>query len=81
ETWNKNHDFFIQNGVQDNFNIPKFHSLQHYINSIHWLGTTDNYNTEMFKHLYIDFTKEGWQASKQCDHFLQMVKWLARQEK
>ncbi|KIK69409.1 hypothetical protein GYMLUDRAFT_152286, partial [Collybiopsis luxurians FD-317 M1] len=81
ETWNKNCNFFIQNGVQDDFNIPKFHSLQHYIDSIHWLGATDNYNTEMFECLHIDFAKEGWRASNKCDHFPQMVKWLARQEK
>ncbi|KIK58907.1 hypothetical protein GYMLUDRAFT_170266 [Collybiopsis luxurians FD-317 M1] len=81
ETWNKNCNFFIQNGVQDDFNIPKFYSLQHYIDSIPWLEATDNYKIEMFKCLHIDFAKEGWQASNKCDHFPQMVKWLARQEK
>ncbi|KAE9386723.1 hypothetical protein BT96DRAFT_960535 [Gymnopus androsaceus JB14] len=63
------------------FNILKFHSLLHFIKSIHWLGTTDNYNMEMFECLHIDFAKEGWKASNKCDHFPQMVKWVSRQEK
>ncbi|KAF8152456.1 hypothetical protein B0H34DRAFT_784586 [Crassisporium funariophilum] len=68
-------------GIQADFNIPKFHSLQHYINSIELSGTTDNYNTEMFERLHINFAKEGWRASNQCDKFPRMIWWLSRQEK
>jgi len=31
----------------------------HYVESIRYSGTTDNYNTEMFKHFHIDMAKEG----------------------
>ena len=81
DTWHKNCSYFIHKQVRDDFNIPKFQSLLHYIESIRWLGTTDNYNTELFERLHIDFAKEGWRASNKCDHFPQMIKWLSRQEK
>ncbi|KAF9552906.1 hypothetical protein CPC08DRAFT_619481, partial [Agrocybe pediades] len=74
-------DYFIQAGVRDDFNIPKFHSLLHYIPSIEQFGTTDNYNTEMFERLHIDFAKSGWRASNRRDEFPQMIKWLSRREK
>lgn len=81
DTWHQCRSYFIQDGVREHFNIPKFHSLLHYADSIRWLGTTDNYNTELFERLHIDFAKEGWRASNKRDHFPQMVKWLSRQEK
>lgn len=81
DLWNKYQSYFIRAGIRNDFNIPKFHSLLHYIDSIHWLGATDNYNTEMFERLHIDFAKEGWRASNKRDHFPQMVNWLSRREK
>lgn len=79
--WHRYRGFFITSGVRQDFNIPKFHSLLHYVDSIRWLGTTDNYNTEMFERLHIDFAKLGWRASNKRDHFPQMIKWLGRQER
>ena len=81
QLWHSNKEYFILTGVRSDFNIPKFHSMLHYIRSIRWLGTTDNYNTEMFERLHIDFAKAGWRASNQKDEFPQMVTWLSRQEK
>ena len=81
DTWHGFRDYFMAAKIRDDFNIPKFHSLLHYIPSIRWIGTTDNCNTEMFERLLIDFAKEGWKASNKRDHFPQMVKWLSRQEK
>lgn len=80
KTWHKYKDSFIQTGVHGDLNIPKFHSLQHYIEAIRFLGTTDNYNTEMFERLHIDFAKKGWRASNKRDEFPQMTRWLSRQE-
>jgi len=79
--FHENREYFILTGVRDNFNIPKFHSLLHYIEAIELFGTTDNYNTEMFERLHIDFAKHGWRASNQRDEFPQMIRWLSRQEK
>ncbi|KAI0716301.1 hypothetical protein C8Q76DRAFT_767497 [Earliella scabrosa] len=60
QLWHSNKEYFILTGIHSDFNIPKFHSMLHYICSIRWLGTTDNYNTEMFKRLHINFAKAGW---------------------
>lgn len=81
DRWHEHRSYFIDEGLREDFNIPKFHSLLHYFDSIRWLGTTDNYNTEMFERLHIDFAKQGWRASNKRDHFPQMIKWLSRQEK
>ncbi|KAJ7112281.1 hypothetical protein C8R44DRAFT_833175 [Mycena epipterygia] len=79
--WHENRDYFITAGVRNDFNIPKFHSLIHYVDSIRFFGTTDNYNTEMFERPHIDFAKNGWRASNRRDEFPQMIAWLGRQEK
>ncbi|KDR70579.1 hypothetical protein GALMADRAFT_76006 [Galerina marginata CBS 339.88] len=79
--YHKNKEYFIRMNVRKHLNIPKFHSLHHYIDSIKLYGTTDNYNTETFERFHIDFAKEGWRASNKRDEFPQMVTWLSRQEK
>ncbi|THU79096.1 hypothetical protein K435DRAFT_698663 [Dendrothele bispora CBS 962.96] len=79
--WYGNRDHFLEAGVRDHFNIPKFHSLLHYVDSIRKFGTIDNYNTELFERLHIDFAKQGWRASNKRNHFPQMIQWLSRREK
>ncbi|KAF9062411.1 hypothetical protein BDP27DRAFT_1163417, partial [Rhodocollybia butyracea] len=80
--WHKNKAYFVkQQTTKDQINIPKFHSLLHYVNSIKWLGTTDNYNREAFERFHIDMAKEVWDATNKRDHFPQMTQWLSRQEK
>lgn len=69
--------FLIQTTLCQHLNIPKFHSLLHYIDSIKFFETTDNYNTEAFECFSIDFAKEGWQASNHHDEFPQMINWLS----
>ncbi|KDR76056.1 hypothetical protein GALMADRAFT_225772 [Galerina marginata CBS 339.88] len=81
DQYQKNKGYFIRMGVHKDLHIPKFHSLQHYIESIKYFGTTNNYNTEAFERFHIDFAKEGWRASNRRDEFPQMVTWLSRQEK
>ncbi|THU75420.1 hypothetical protein K435DRAFT_618145, partial [Dendrothele bispora CBS 962.96] len=79
--WHKNCDYFLEAGVRDHLNIPKFHSLIHYVDSIRKFGTIDNYNTELFERLHIDFAKQGWRASNKRNHFPQMIQWLSCREK
>ncbi|KAJ3729805.1 hypothetical protein C8R42DRAFT_693593 [Lentinula raphanica] len=80
QLWHEKKSSFIALGVHEDLNIPEFHSLQHYIEMIRFFGCTDNYNTEMFEHLHIDFAKKGWRASNKREEFPQMTKWLAHQE-
>ncbi|KAH9910186.1 uncharacterized protein B0H18DRAFT_896397, partial [Fomitopsis serialis] len=68
-------------GVREHLNIPKVHSLLHYVDSIRRLGTTDNFNTEMFEWLHIDCAKKAWRASNHRNARPQMIKWLDRREK
>ena len=81
QTFHTNKNVLIELGIRDDFNIPKLHSLLHYAKSIQLFGTTDNYNTEMFERLHIDFAKDAWRATNHRDEFPQMVWWITRNEK
>ncbi|KAE9384380.1 hypothetical protein BT96DRAFT_1008138 [Gymnopus androsaceus JB14] len=61
-SWHQNKSCFIDLKVHEDLNIPKFYSLEHYVEAIQFLGTTDNYNTKMFKCLHIDFAKKEQQS-------------------
>jgi hypothetical protein len=68
-TFHSHKSAFINSLICQDLNIPKFHFLDYYIQSIKYLDTTDNYNTEMFECLHIDFTKERWHASNTQNTF------------
>ncbi|KAF5388369.1 hypothetical protein D9615_000743 [Tricholomella constricta] len=76
-----NKSIFVDLGIREGFNIPKLHSLTHYVRAIKVFGTTDNYNTEATERLHIDFAKDAYQATNHKDEFPQMTKWLERREK
>ncbi|KAJ3766834.1 hypothetical protein FB446DRAFT_653160 [Lentinula raphanica] len=80
-TWNAYRGYFIKKEARSHFDIPKFHSLLHYVDSIQYIGSTDNSNTEAFERLHIDFAKEGWRSSNKRDYFPQMISFISRQEK
>ncbi|KAF7333807.1 hypothetical protein MVEN_02337600 [Mycena venus] len=75
-----NKDVFLTNGVRDHFNIPKIHSMQHYVAMIRALGTADGYNTELSERLHIDCAKLGYAASSKKEYIRQMSTWLMRRE-
>ncbi|KAI6096530.1 hypothetical protein EDD16DRAFT_1773567 [Pisolithus croceorrhizus] len=56
--------------VQEDFNVPKIHSMKHYISSIQALSGADGDNTEYPKCLHIDCGKDRYQ----------MALWLQHQE-
>ena len=62
------------------FNIPKFHSMLHYHDSICALSSTDGYNSESPERLHIDYAKEAYRAGNGGDYVAQMTKWLQRRE-
>ncbi|KAI9430032.1 hypothetical protein H4582DRAFT_2114015 [Lactarius indigo] len=76
--FHSNKAIFVDLGVREHFNIPKFHSLMHYTRSIALFGTTDNYNTEQTERLHIDFTKDAYHATNHKDEYPQMTTWLER---
>jgi hypothetical protein len=79
--FHNNKAVFVDLGIREHFNIPKFHSLTHYTSSIKLFGTTDNYNTEQSEHLHIDFTKDAYHATNHKDEYPQMTRWLECCEK
>lgn len=76
-------DVFVDLGIRsspDDFNIPKLHSMMHYIQSIRHMGSADGYNSESPERLHIDCAKDAYAASSKVDYIAQMTKWLSVQE-
>jgi len=73
-------DIIMELGIHEHFNVPKIHSLIHYVSSIRALGSADGYNTEYPEQLHIDYTKDAYRASNKRDYVKQMALWLQRQE-
>ena len=71
---------FITLGARDNFDIPKLHSMLHYVKSIMQKGTTDGYNTELPEWLHINLAKDPYRATNRKDYIHQMTKILYRIE-
>jgi hypothetical protein len=79
--FHSNKSIFIDLGICTNFNLPKLHSLHHYIEMIQLFGTTDNYTTEYTERLHIDLAKDAYRATNHKEEYYQMTKWLERREK
>ncbi|KAJ6527697.1 hypothetical protein B0H19DRAFT_1214648 [Mycena capillaripes] len=79
-TFHAHKQVFVDLNIREHFNIPKFHAIQHYIDSIRRLGSADGYNTESPERLHIDFAKKAYRASNRRDYTEQMALWLQRQE-
>ncbi|KAJ7177335.1 hypothetical protein C8R43DRAFT_1084604 [Mycena crocata] len=80
DTFHAHKQVFIDLGIREHFNIPKFHAIQHYVDGIRALGSADGYNTESPERLHIDFAKKAYRASNRRDYTEQMALWLQRQE-
>ena len=76
-----NKSIFVDLEIREDFNLPKLHSLQHYVSSIKLFGTTDNYNTEYSERLHIDLAKDAYAATNRKDELAQMTVWLERKER
>ena len=80
DTFHDNKQIFIDLDIRENFKIPKLHACLHYITSITFFGTTDNYNTQQTERLHIDLSKKAFRATNMKDEYPQMTNWLERQE-
>jgi hypothetical protein len=58
----ENKSIFMELSICQNFNIPKFHSLIHYVSAIRSHGALNGYNTETSECLHIDFAKAPFRA-------------------
>jgi hypothetical protein len=73
-------DIFLALDVRKHFNIPKLHSMMHYVASIKLHGSADGYNSEAPERLHIDYAKNAFRASNRKNYTPQMTKWLQRRE-
>ncbi|KAJ7040549.1 hypothetical protein C8F04DRAFT_995657, partial [Mycena alexandri] len=80
DTFHAHKIILVKLGIREHFDIPKIHSLQHYVNAIWALGSADGYNTEGPERLHIDFAKKAYRSSNKRDYTAQMTLWLQRQE-
>lgn len=81
--FHNNLQYFVDADIRknrDDFNIPKLHSMQHYLAAIISRGSADGYSTESPERLHIDFAKSAYRASNKKNYIKQMMKWLSRQE-
>jgi hypothetical protein len=76
ETFHENKEIFIDLNIHKHFNIPKFHTIQHYVNAIFVHGSANGYNSKSPERLHINFAKEAYQASNKQDFLEQMALWL-----
>ena len=76
-----NREIFINLGIRSQFNLPKLHSMTHYVELIKYLGTTDNFNTQHTERLHIPLAKRAYEASNHKDEFEQMSNWVNRKER
>jgi hypothetical protein len=80
DEFHQHKQIFIDLGTREHFNIPKLHSMEHYVESIKSRGSADGFNTEFPERLHIDFAKDAYRATNRKDYVAQMTRWLARQE-
>ena len=78
--FHENKGVFQELGIRTEFNIPKVHSMIHYISSIQSHGTLDGYNSESPERLHIEYAKLAYRASNKRDYTIQMARWLDRQD-
>ena len=81
ELFHINKQIFIDLGIRQNFDIPKFHFVGHYRFFIELYGTTDNTNTEYTERLHIDLAKDAYRSTNRKDEYPQMTAWLDRRER
>jgi hypothetical protein len=59
KTFHDNKEVLIELNIRKDFNIPKLHSISHYVTCIRALGSADGYNSESPERLHIDFAKDA----------------------
>ncbi|KAJ6586232.1 hypothetical protein B0H10DRAFT_1832804, partial [Mycena sp. CBHHK59/15] len=62
------------------FNIPKIHSMEHYVYLLCLFGRADGFNTKSPERLHIDYAKNSYCASNKRDYIIQMTRWLHRSD-
>ncbi|KAI6012379.1 hypothetical protein EDC04DRAFT_2579787, partial [Pisolithus marmoratus] len=80
KTFHDHKHIVVKLQIHEDFNVPKIHSLQHYVSLIRALRSADSYNTEYPDQLHIDYAKDTYRASNKRDYIEWLALWLQRQE-
>lgn len=78
--FHKHKNVFIALNIREHFNIPKLHSMQHYLAAIQRKGALDGFNTELSERLHIDYAKRAYRSGNRRDYIANMTTWLRRQD-
>lgn len=81
DMFHEHKDVFIRQGCRTDFDLPKLHSLQHYIDSIRLFGTVNNYSTETTERLHIVYAKNPYRKTNHNEPLPQMTGNMERIEK
>lgn len=81
DEFHSNKEIFLPVKKRKDFNFPKIHMLQHYVDMIRNYGTAEGFNTETSERAHIDLTKERYRESNKKDYYKQMTASLTREEK
>ena len=81
QSFHENKQIFVELGIRSDFQIPKLHSLDHYVTAAMEFGSFDNSDTQYTERLHIDMTKDAYRATNHKDEYPQMTLWLERKEK
>lgn len=81
DQFHRHKDVFVRLRLADDLDLPKVHSLQHYIDSIKLIGITGGASTEEFEHAHIGSAKIPWTLSNRRDALQQMILVTEREEK
>ncbi|VDB95564.1 unnamed protein product [Peniophora sp. CBMAI 1063] len=81
QRFHSNKQVFIDLGARTHFNIPKIHSMLHYVPFIIDFGSVLPLCTDGPERLHIDLAKLGYRASNRRNYVIQMILWLHRREK
>src|SRR5260370_27648635 len=82
-TFHKHKDIFIWNGSQGTKNhlqIPKLHTLVHYLENSYQLGILDNFSMETPEPLHIKMCKDPYEASNHHEFDQQFLMYLDVQD-
>ena len=72
--WFHHHrEIFQETGIRTDFNLPRQHSLTHYVKLIQAFGAPNGLGTSIMESKHIKAVKEPWQCSSRFDTLKQML--------
>lgn len=71
--FHRHREIFRTTGVRDGFNLPRQHSLVHYVKLIRAYGAPDGLCSSITENKHIKAVKEPWRRSNRFEALIQML--------